>query len=133
MRSHVNSNNKPAENVNLSNTSSGGSDVNGLWGGQHISMEVTEEGATINYDCAHGRIVGKITPDRTGNFEAKGFHSLERPGPMREGEDNEQPALYHGSIHDETMTLTVEIAKTKEVVGNFTLTRGSSGRIRKCM
>jgi hypothetical protein len=130
--SSSNVSNKSTMNSN-GTTSNAPRDLRGQWGGQHISMEVTEEGASINYDCAHGRIVGQIIPDREGNFEVKGFHTPEHPGPTREGEDDEQPALYRGSIHDETMTLTVEIVQTKEVAGNFNLTHGSGGRIRKCM
>ena len=106
--------------------------VSGTWGGPHISMEVTETGAEIEYDCAHGRITEEIVPDRNGNFEVKGIHVREHPGPVREGEDNEQPASYRGSIHDDTMTLTVTLTGKNETLGTFTLEHGSSGRVRKC-
>src|SRR5690242_4353647 len=46
----------------------------GAWGGLHISLEVTDAGAQINYDCAHGRITEKIVPDKDGAFEVKGVH-----------------------------------------------------------
>lgn len=105
----------------------------GAWGGLHISLEVTDMGAQINYDCAHGRISEKIVPDSDGAFEVKGFHTPERPGPTREGEDNEQPAVYRGSIHEDTMTLTVRLSGHDEPVGTFELTRGNAGKIRKCM
>src|SRR5215468_2659619 len=104
----------------------------GVWGGLHISLEVTDAGAQINYDCAHGRITEKIVPDNDGVFEVKGVHTPEHPGPTREGEESEQPAVYHGSIHQDTMTLTVRLSGQDEPVGTFTLTRGSSGKIRKC-
>lgn len=107
-------------------------DLRGQWGGQHIAMEVTDSGATIEYDCAHGRINEKISPDADGKFEAKGVHARERGGPTRQGEDNEQPAVYRGSIKDDTLTLTVELAQNNENVGTFTLTHGKPGRIRKC-
>ena len=105
----------------------------GAWGGLHISLEVTDGGAQINYDCAHGRITEKIIPENDGTFEVKGFHTQERPGPTREGEESEQPAVYRGSIHEDTMTLTVTLSGHDEPVGTFKLTRGSSGKIRKCM
>jgi hypothetical protein len=105
----------------------------GAWGGLHISLEVTDTGAQINYDCAHGRISEKIVPDSDGAFEVKGFHTPEHPGPTREGEDNEQPAIYRGSIHEDTMTLAVRLSGHDEPVGTFELTRGSAGKIRKCM
>lgn len=105
----------------------------GTWGGLHISLEVTDMGAQINYDCAHGRIDEKIVPDSDGAFEVKGFHTPEHAGPAREDENNEQPAVYRGSIHEDTMTLTVKLSGHDEPVGTFELTRGSAGKIRKCM
>ena len=108
-------------------------DLRGQWGGEHISMEVSDDGAKIDYDCAHGRISEKIVPDRDGEFEAKGFHTPERGGPVRLDENNERPALYRGSIKEKTMTLTVELAGNNETVGTFTLTHGSAGRVRKCL
>ena len=107
---------------------------NGVWGGQGISLEINDSGAEINYDCAHGTIIGKVIPDREGKFAAKGFHVREHGGPVREEEKaNSQPVTYQGSIEGETMTLTVTLSETKETIGTYTLTRGKSGRIRKCM
>ena len=105
----------------------------GAWGGLHISLEVTDVGAQINYDCAHGRITEKIIPENDGTFEVKGVHTQERPGPTREGEDSEQAAVYRGSIQEDTMTLTVTLSGHDEPVGTFQLTRGNPGKIRKCM
>lgn len=119
-------------NANAS-TSSQSRDLRGTWGGEHIAMEVTDAGAAIEYDCAHGRITERIAPDAEGKFEAKGIHKRERGGPTRQGEDEGQPANYRGSVKDETMTLTVELVENNESVGTFTLTQGKTGRIRKCM
>ena len=118
-------------NANTS-TASQSRDLRGTWGGEHIAMEVTDAGATIEYDCAHGRITEKISLSANGTFEAKGFHTRERGGPVRQGENNEEPAVYRGSVRDETMTLTVELGNN-ESVGTFTLTHGKTGRIRKCL
>lgn len=105
----------------------------GLWGGQNISLGVTDGGAEINYPCAHGSITENIVPDREGKFVVRGVHVTERPGPVREGEDNGKPATYSGSIEGDTMTLTVTLSGTQETVGTFTLTRGKAGRVRKCL
>ena len=106
--------------------------LRGQWGGEHISMQVTETGAQIEYDCAHGRINEKIAPDGDGKFEVKGILSPERGGPVRMGENNDQPAVYRGSITDDAMTLTVTLTKDNEPAGTFSLTRGKEGRVRKC-
>jgi hypothetical protein len=116
----------------INNAPQSPTNVKGIWGGLHIVMEVIEKGAEINYDCAHGRITEGIVPDRNGEFSVKGFHVRERAGPTRQGEENEQAATYHGSITGDAMTLTVTLAEKNETLGTFTLTRGSSGRVRKC-
>ena len=122
------SNNSGANSSGSTQTSG----LHGLWGGQHINMEVSDTGAEIEYDCAHGQITETIVPDRNGNFEAKGVHIAEHPGPVRQGEQNEQPATYRGSISGDTMTLTVRLAKNNETIGTFTLTHGKTGRVFKC-
>ena len=108
-----------------SNAGQSPADVSGVWGGLHLNIEVSESGATLDYDCAHGTITERIVPDREGKFSVKGFHVRERPGPTREGEDTEgQPATYSGSINNQTMTLTVKLSRTNEDIGTFTLTQG---------
>jgi hypothetical protein len=130
--SNANANTNLSMNANAS-TASQSRDLRGTWGGEHIAMEVSDAGATIEYDCAHGRITEKIVPAGDGKFEAKGVFVRERGGPQRQGEDNEEPATYVGSIKDDTMTLTTKLAQTNESVGTFTLTQGKTGRIRKCL
>ena len=127
----VSSNQSQAGSANT--TQNGRALANGLWGGQGISLEITDGGAEINYDCAHGTITGKITPDRKGKFAARGFHTREQGAPTRQDQNTTgQPVTYQGSIAGETMTLTV-LSETKETIGTYTLTRGQAGRIRKCM
>ena len=127
-----------ANSANLSvnqttNTSSNQtSELRGLWGGQHINLEIGDAGAEIDYDCAHGRITEKIVPDRNGKFTVKGVHVRERPGPVRLGQENEQAASYQASIDGDTMTLTVTLTQNNEEVGTFTLTKGKIGRVVKC-
>jgi hypothetical protein len=124
---------KASANTNsTSNARQSPADIKGVWGGLHISMEVTESGAEINYDCAHGRITEKIVPGRDGKFIVKGTHVKEHPGPLRSDEDQSgQPATYRGSIDGDTMTLTVSLSGD-DAVGTFTLTRGKTGRVRRC-
>lgn len=115
------------------NTTSQKRDLRGTWGGQSIAMEVSDDGAEIEFDCANGRITEQIVPDANGKFETKGVFARQRPGPQRMGENNEQPALYRGSIKEKTMTLTIELTRNNENLGTFTLTQGSTGRIHRCL
>ena len=59
----------------------------GVWGGEHIRFEVTERGADIEYDCAHGTVEGRIVVDRQGRFSVAGMYYEEHGGPVRVGEE----------------------------------------------
>jgi hypothetical protein len=105
----------------------------GSWGGSHIRIEVGPHSATIDYDCANGTIDGPFTIDSKGRFTWRGTHNREHPGPIRIDEKpDSRPAIYSGWIKGDTMTLTVKLAGTNEVVDTFTLKRGGSGRVFKC-
>lgn len=105
----------------------------GTWGGLHIRIEVGQSSATIEYDCAHGTIEGPFDIDSKGQFTWRGSHMREHGGPIRKDENRSgRPAIYSGSIKDDTMTLTVKLADTDEVLDTYTLKRGSPGRVFKC-
>lgn len=129
---------KPAATANTNSMSNNSTQTSnemakGIWGGLHINLEVTDTGATIDYDCAHGSIEGKVVVDREGKFEAKGFHVREGPGPIRVGrEPKGQPAIYSGTTDGKNLELTVKLADSEEVIGTFNLTKGQTGRVRKC-
>ncbi len=107
----------------------------GSWGGEHVRMEVTETGATIESDCAHGTIDHAITTEAGGRFKAKGSYVRERGGPEREEEREGRgtPVVYTGRTDGKTMTLSVRLSATNEEVGSFTLTLGRKVRLTKCM
>ena len=104
----------------------------GTWGGQHIHAEVTERGADIEFDCAHGNIAQKIMIDGSGRFEVGGKFSAEHPGPTRDDESSSRTVQYRGSVKDNEMDLTIFDPKTKEDLGSFRLKLGNEGRLMKC-
>jgi hypothetical protein len=105
----------------------------GVWGGEHIRLQVTESGASIEYDCAHGTINQPLTLDGQGRFEVTGTHTREHGGPVRRDDvPDSYPARYTGRVEGQTMTLTVTLSDAGTDVGTYTLTQGSEGRIRKC-
>src|SRR2546423_10461586 len=107
--------------------------LTGAWGGPHIRMDVGSRSATIEYDCANGTIDGPFTLDSKGRFTWRGTHNREHGGPIRIDEKaNSKPVIYSGWIKADTMTLTVKLANTNEVVGTYTLKRGGTGRVFKC-
>jgi hypothetical protein len=107
--------------------------ADGVWGGQHIQVDVSSESAKVEFDCAHGTIEGPLTVDANGDFSWRGTFARERGGPITsDDKDLSQPAVYSGSIKEQTMTMAVRLASEKEPLDTFVLTRGKAGQIRKC-
>jgi len=114
----------------------------GDWGGNHIRLHVTDGGAEIEYDCAHGRINGPLTLDSRGRFSWRGEHNPERPGPTRADDTGSgQSVSYTGwvkgntmslTVRRMTMNLTVRSTGANDFIGTFALTRGGGGRVFKC-
>jgi len=105
--------------------------ASGSWGGEHIIVEVSEKGADVEFDCAHGRISEPMALNQRGDFDVPGTFSQEHGGPVRADEpENSNPARYSGHVVGDTMTLIV--TQGKENVGTFTLTRGAKPVLRKC-
>lgn len=105
----------------------------GVWGAEHIRVEVSAAGARVEWDCAHGSVEKTLVADGQGLFAVEGIYVRERPGPIRVGvEPPMLRASYEGSVSGSTMTLKVVLIESKETVGTFLLTLGDEGRLRKC-
>jgi hypothetical protein len=106
----------------------------GEWGGDHIGMVVTDTGATIEYDCAAGRITGPLTLDANGDFNWTGIHSPGHGGPIRVDEppDN-RPARYSGSATTSAMRITMTVVDGSIPPQTFVLARGGAGRVFRCL
>jgi hypothetical protein len=107
--------------------------VNGTWGGEHALLEIKDTSASIEFDCAHGTLQVPLTLNR-GAFDVAGEYVQEHGGPIRSDETvDRQPARYTGSVSGNTMTLLVRLTVTGQDRGTFTLTRGATGRVFKCL
>jgi hypothetical protein len=106
----------------------------GAWGGDHIGLEVTDKGAQADFDCAHGSVDEPLALDNAGRFNARGSYTRETPGPQREDQTRQDsPARYVGRVQGSTMTMTISLTESGETVGLFTLTRGKTPKITKCL
>ena len=104
----------------------------GNWGGDHAGLQVTEKGARLELDCAHGSIEGPIALDAQGSFDVPGTYVPEAPGPVRRDGDRASAVRYAGKLDGETLRLTVRGTVTDSDLGTFTLTRNRFPRVRKC-
>ncbi len=110
------------------------SSVEGIWGGDHISLELSESSSTVELNCAHGTLSEAIRPDKQGHFSVSGILVLEHGGPIREDEpEDAHPAVYTGHVSGDRMTLTINISDLASPELAFTLVRGQQGRLFKCL
>ncbi len=105
----------------------------GSWAGNHISIEVTEQGAKIEYDCASGTIDKKIILDKNHRFNVLGTHTEEHGGPVRQNEQsNNYPVRFIGRIRGRKMTLVIKRKDNNKMIGTFILIRGQESSLVKC-
>ena len=110
------------------------SPVLGDWGGEHLGLVAGLEGAALEFDCATGEISEAIVPDGNGAFTAEGFHIPGHGGPARDDEvPARTPARFFGTVRGNLMTLEVDLVPWATVLGPFTLRRGASPRVFKCL
>src|SRR3954454_4679415 len=69
----------------------------GEWGGEHIAMTITAEGADFEFDCASGRITTPLAADAHGHFSVKGTYKVERPAAASVDESNGTAVIYSGT------------------------------------
>ena len=104
-----------------------------VWGGPHVRLVITSKGAEVEFDCAHGEIKAPVKGDAQGRFDLPGTFVRERGGPIRSDDAaTGEPARYSGRIEGDKMTLTLTLADSNQKLDDFTLTRGSDGRLWKC-
>jgi hypothetical protein len=116
-----------------SSTTSPDAIVSGTWGGDHALLEITPTSASIEFDCAHGTLSVPLTLNR-GAFDVTGDYVQEHGGPIRTDEIlDRQPARYTGTVRGNTMTILVRLTATDQDRGTYTLVRGASGRVFKCL
>ncbi|MBV9927596.1 MAG: hypothetical protein JOZ96_21440 [Acidobacteria bacterium] len=107
--------------------------ASGMWGGQHVRMDVTEGGVALEFDCASGEIERPLALDAEGRFDVGGKFYAQHGGPVRRDEEaHARAARYRGRVRGETLTLTVTLSEPEEDAGTFTLTRGQEVPLTKC-
>jgi hypothetical protein len=103
-----------------------------VWGGQHVGLQVTSDGAMLEFDCASGTITKPIQLDAQGNFKITGTYTREHPGPVMRDGNPAAAATYSGSIHNGTMKLSITSGTQSDSQGEYALVQGKAGRVVKC-
>lgn len=96
----------------------------GVWGGDHISVEVSDFQVRVTGLCFEGLIEQTLQLDATGSFDLAG-QILTFIGPA----GLPRPARYSGSIAGNVMTLVITLTESKSSLGPFILVFGNDVQI----
>jgi hypothetical protein len=105
----------------------------GVWGGPDVEMQVTHQGAALEFDCAQGTISEPLLLDEAGKFLARGTFQSQHGGPIKRDEPlRSVDVVYTGIVQGDTMRLEFVLGDNKGSPEKFTLVRGQTGKLRKC-
>jgi len=105
----------------------------GTWGGDHVTFTVGNSSNHLEFDCAHGDIPGVLSVNHD-ELAATGTFVREHGGPVRIDDPlDSHPALYSGTVYGGTMQLSIRLTDSGDVIGSFSLVRGTSGHVVKCL
>jgi hypothetical protein len=107
--------------------------ASGSWGTDHLSLEISEDNAEFEFDCAHGSIDSPFMLESDGSFRLKGTYTRETHGPIRVGHPPQsRQAEYFGNVDGNRMRLSIRLIGGKDEVENYLLQFGKKGRVWKC-
>lgn len=108
--------------------------IEGIWGTQHIILVADKAGGVLEYDCAHGTIDQPLIPNADGSFFFRGTHTWEEGGPIHIDQKlDKQSARYYGSVSGNTLKLTIILVVDDQILGPYTLVQDDPGRVFKCL
>jgi hypothetical protein len=108
--------------------------ANGVWGGEHIRIDVSDSGADIEFDCARGIISQPLALDAQGRFKFQGTYKPETPAPASAdgGSANSGvTATYTGVLTGSSLRIEVSI-EGQDTPRTFDLVQGDQGHLAKC-
>ena len=90
---------------------------------------MTQQGGTLEFDCAQGTISEPLVLDAVGRFRAKGTFQT-GGGPVRRDQKPGRDVVYTGTVEGDTMQLELTLTEDKGSPEKFTLVHGQPGNLR---
>jgi hypothetical protein len=104
----------------------------GSWGGQHVALEVTAGGGSLEFDCAHATIAEPLRLEG-GRFSVAGVYVREHGGPERVGEpEDSHPARFDGTLEGDRLTFSIRLTDDDATIGSFSVVQGKPPLVFKC-
>jgi hypothetical protein len=104
----------------------------GDWGGPDANLTLTTTGGSVEYGCGLAVIASSWTVTPAGVFTATGQHFTEG-GPAPIGGTPPHPARFNGQVHGTLLTFTETLTDLQQTLGPFTVERGKTFVLVKCL
>ncbi len=101
----------------------------GAWGGDGMLLLVGAEGASAEFNCAHGETSGRIDFGEDRRFRVDGW-IVEEGGAA--AQEDRKSAVFIGRLRREVLTVTVRYGSEPKELGPFELRQGGNARVAKC-
>jgi hypothetical protein len=110
----------------------GGRVMAGIWGGMGANLTITDAkaGGNIEFDCAHGTILGPLDLAADGSFQWKGTFTIESPGPLPPGMARD--VLWTGKVAGDQMVISF-VGDNGVAQGPWMLAWNKQGSLHKCL
>lgn len=97
-----------------------------------MALEVTAEGGSLEFDCAHATIAEPLRL-ADGRLGVTGVYVREHGGPEHEGEpEDSHPARFEGTLEGDRLTFSVRLTDEGVTIGSFTVVHGKAPLVFKC-
>jgi hypothetical protein len=104
----------------------------GAWGGDHVVLTVTDNGGSVEFDCASGTLDHPLRLDDRGRFSVPGTFVPQHPGATRTSDAAQsRPARYQGRLDRQKLEFTVTV-EGETGQGPYTVTLAKAPKITKC-
>ncbi|MDZ4676822.1 MAG: hypothetical protein SGI74_04860 [Oligoflexia bacterium] len=108
--------------------------ASGRWGGEHVELNITENGGAIKLDCGVGVVEQKILTNSHNQFEVKGYLILTNGPVTSTGLPIRLPTNFQGVIQNNRMSLNVSYLTINQTVTNsYQLSLGAQGQFSRCL
>ena len=101
----------------------------GTWGGEEAGLIVTLDTAHAHVGCTNGDVTGEIPLDAEGRFDVAAIYNVDA-FPVDRG--IRHPARLTGRTDGRTLTFTVRLTDTGQMLTSGELVLGREPRMRNC-
>lgn len=105
----------------------------GRWGGQGISVLVSDTQVTLDFNCASGTISKKVILSNNLFLEKGTYTQNSGNMPINAILPEPQIVQYEGNLSGSNLSLVIKSEDGNTIIGEYMIVKNESGKIIRCM